>query len=338
MIGSLMADIGKDAVSSMFRGGISTLFGGIAQDRATDASKELMHAQAGYQYNNNLNSATLMRQAKEKAGFNINADGSISPTLTPPQAGQTAISPDVSSGSLLPASQVSLNEAQARNLNADAALKERELKGKNNADAIYGEGSITARTFINDDGQVEVEVLSNRSTPVNSKEGFEAVKDVTTFLRKDLNEIRASQAQAVLAKYVADEQITNGAWSYLAKMPKADFENLCANTKVQKALDSLYWKEGELKVSEKELIDLQKEIQEESSIAKILDEISKDFENGDYLKALGGVLKGIFFSFLQVGGVNLGFNRSRSSSTSTSSSTVNSNSRVRSHSTVHHSR
>lgn len=330
----------SQGASSLLSGGISHFFNGLAQDRATQASKELMREQYAYQRQNNLDAMTLARQSKEKAGFNVNADGSFSPSVNPPQAGQTALGADINGNSLLSASQIEKSFADARLTNVEAELKERELKGKREADAIFGEGEFKTNSFVDEKGIWNFEVLKERNTKATTREGFEAVKELTTWLRKDLTAVKAEEAQNTLSRYVAQEQITNGALYALAKMPIEQFNLLVQEKAVQQALSTMYFRQGELFVAEKELKDLEKTIQENSNLGAIWEDISKDFKSGDVLGALGGILKGIFFAFMSIAGVNIGFSRGRVSSTSTSNttshSTVRSTSNNTSHSTVRH--
>lgn len=108
----------SQGASSLLGGTISNFFGSLAQDRATEASKDLMREQYAYQRQNNLDAMTLARQSKEKAGFNVNADGSFTPSVNPPQAGQTAIQPQTLSQ--IDASQLELNAALEDKYRAEA--------------------------------------------------------------------------------------------------------------------------------------------------------------------------------------------------------------------------
>ena len=129
-VGSQLGDVAVQGIGQFASGAINEYFNKRAQDRGTQASKQLMREQQIAQNQNNINAGLMMRSSKERAGFNINADGSISPSLTPPSATQSALPTNSSGMSLLPMSQVALNEAQARDLNATAGLKERKLRSE----------------------------------------------------------------------------------------------------------------------------------------------------------------------------------------------------------------
>lgn len=332
---SLIQGLGYDAASSFVNGAISNYWNTLAQDRATEASERLMGLQAQYQRKNNLDAYSLMRQSKERAGLNVNADQQITPSLSPPQSGQTALGSDTSSGNLLAVSQDRLQNAQAHNLEVDAKLKERELRGRQNADDIYSNGSWTVSSFRNSDGIDEIQVLSNREVGANSKEGFEAMKDVTRWVRKDMPEISASQVHALLNKYIDEEKITNGAWRKLAMMPAEELNNILSSTALNKAMESCYFKQGELYVSQKDLNEQEKQIREDSNLARLIEQVADDFHNGDFLGALGSILKVLFFSVMQIGGAHVSFSVGRSSSKSVVNSTSRSTSRSTSHVHTH---
>lgn len=340
--GSLAKGFGLDMASSVGKGLISTLFNNHAQKRALEANKDLMREQAMYQYQNNLNAGQVTKQSKQRAGMNVNTAGDFSPSLTPPQSNSPALGADINGGSslipsmmLLPA-QAEQMKANARLTNAEAGLKERQLRGERERDAILSEGDFKYSSFVDENGVWNFQILKERNTKATTKEGFEAVKDVTKWLRQDLSQIKAEEAQNVLKEYVAKEQITNGALYALAKMPIEQFNLLVKEKEVQNALASLYFKQGEMFAAETELKKLEKTIQENTNLGAIFEDISNDFKSGNYLEALGGIIKGIFFAFMSVTGVNIGFNRGSVISRSTSNSTVNSTSRSTSNSTVRH--
>lgn len=345
--GTIAKGFGLDMASSAGKGLISTLFNNHAQKRALEANKDLMREQAMYQYQNNLNAGQVTKQSKQRAGMNVNTAGDFSPSLTPPQSNSPALGADINGGSslipsmmLLPA-QAEQMKANARLTNAEAGLKERQLRGENEADTIFTEQNFETGTYLNpESGQEEFVIKLKRDTPITTKEGFEALEKMTKFFRNDLPTYKANEAQAFLQKYIAQEQITSGVWKKIAQMEGQQFDNMVQELANMKALNALYWKNGELMASETELNKLQKTIQENSNLGAIFDDIKKDFENENYLSALGGILKAIFFGFMGAVGFNFGFNRGSVTSRSTSNSTVNSTSRSTvnstSNSTVRH--
>ena len=340
--GSLAQGFGIDMAHAVGKGFISTLFNNHAQKRALEANKDLMREQAMQQYQNNLNAGQVTKQSKQRAGMNVNTAGDFSPSLTPPQSNSPALGADIAGGgSLIPqlmlsGAQVEQMKANARLTNAEAGLKERKLKGEQEADKIITEGEFKYSSFTDENGVWNFQILKERNTKATTREGYDAVKDVTKWLRQDLSQIKAEEAQNTLKQYVAQEQITNGALYSLAKMPIEQFNLLVKEKEVQNSLASMYFKQGELFVAEADLKKLEKTIQENTNLGAIFEEISNDFKSGNYLEALGGIIKGIFFAFMSVAGVNIGFNRGRVTSSNTSNSTVNSTSRSTVNSTVRH--
>lgn len=313
--GEFGSNLLQSGANSLLSGAISSLFGGKAQKRATEASLGLMREQQIMQRQNNLDAALLMRQSKEKAGFNVNADGSISPSLTPPSASQSPVAPDIhGSMSLLPMSQVALNEAQARDLNATAGLKERQLKGENEADWVFSIGKQTTRMYENSDGLLEFEILNSRDKHVTTREGFQAVKEYTTWLKKELPELNASQIKAFLDKEVATRQYqSNNIVQAMADMPVADIEKLKQDRLTSIALQGLYIEEGKLKIEEaaltkvyKDLADMDKTERENSAIGQLLHKIDVAIDNKDILGFLGSLFKLLFVSSLSVLNVGIG--------------------------------
>lgn len=321
----------------MLSGGISNFFNSLAQDRATEASKKLMREQYAMQRQNNLDAMTLARQSKEKAGFNVNADGSFSPSVNPPQAGQTAIPANIQGFNLLPMSQVELNEAQARDLNATAKLKERELKGKQDADQVYASGDFSVKC-VRSGNFIEVEVLNEKRQPVTTKEGFDAVKDVSSWLYRDFDQMKLDNLKISFDKQVTDQRLGDiDLIKAVADMPEQEFNNLVQDTAMKNALKEVYIQDKQLKIDEHALNQLRKSSEENSSVGVLIDKLSKQWDEKDLLGALGTLVKLLFVSALTTISGNVSFSKGSSKSTvnstshSTSHSTVNSKSNSTSH-------
>lgn len=312
--------------------GIDSMFSNQATKRSVNASKEVMAYQQGLQRSANIRAMSDKRASLERAGINLNAENGFQPVQSVPTAGITSpkaegTSFDMASLSSLGSYRVSQAQAgvldeEKRLKAAEADLKERELKGRNNADAIMSEGNIQPRAFIDDDGLMNLEIVSNRGTPVNSVEGFEAMKSLTSWVKKEIPQMNAERAQSFLQRYVAENAITDSNLIYkMAHMPTAQFDLLVQDKATQKALESCYWEQGRLYVAETALKNLEKTIQENSNLGAIWEDISQSFKSGDYLEALGGVIKALFFGLMNNVGFHVSFGKSSSTSRSTSTNT-----------------
>lgn len=337
-LGEFGSNLLQSGAGSLVSGAISSLFGDRAQKRATEASLGLMREQQKMQRQNNLDAALLMRQSKEKAGFNVNADGSISPSLTPPQAGQAAVAPDIKGAStLLPMSQVELNEAQARELNANAGLKERELQGKKEADKVYSSGDFSV-SCARKGNFIEVTVFNEKREPVTTREGFDAVKDVSSWLYRDFDQMKLDNLKIEFDRQVKDMQLhDNRLIEIVAGMTKEEFNNLVEDTALKRALKDVYIEDKQLKIDEHDLNELRKSSEENSSVGVLLDKLSKEWDEKDLMGALGTLIKLIFVSALTTISGNVSFSKGTSKSTvnSTSHSTSHSTVNSKSHSTSH---
>ena len=336
-LGSQLGDLAVQGAGQFVGGSINEYFQKRAQERGTQASKELMREQQIAQNQNNLNAGLMMRSSKERAGFNVNADGSISPSLTPPSAIQSGIPTDTNGMSLLPMSQVALNEAQARDLNATAGLKERKLKGETEADKVYSSGDFSVKC-IRTDKFIEVEVFNEKREPVTTREGFLAVKDVANWLRRDWNQLKLDEMQLAFKKNVAEQQLGDvEVLNAVANMPTEEFNNLVQDTAVKKALEAVYIEDKQLRIDEHDLNVLRKSSEENSSVGVLLDKLSHQWDEKDLLGALGTLVKLLFVSALTTVSGNVSFSKGSSKSTvnstshSTSHSTVNSKSNSTSH-------
>ena len=313
-VGSQLGDVAVQGIGQFASGALNEYYNKRAQDRGIQASMQLMREQQIAQNQNNLNAGMMMRSSKERAGFNINADGSISPSLTPPTATQNALPTNSSGMSLLPLSQVDLNEAQARDLNATAGLKERKLKGENEADELFSIGKQTIRGYETSDGLIEIEVFNERDKHVSTREGFEAVKDYTRWLKKDLPEINASQIKAFLDREVFTQQFQNNKIvKAISELPVAEIEKLKQDKLTSIALQGLYIQEGKLQIEQtaltkiqKDLADMDKTERENSSIGQLLHKIDVSIDNKDILGFLGSLFKLLFVSALNVVNVGIG--------------------------------
>ena len=313
-LGSQLGDVAVQGIGQFASGAINEYYNKRAQDRGTEASKQLMREQQIAQNQNNLNAGQMMRSSKERAGFNVNADGSISPSLSPPSASQSGLPVSSQGMSLLPMSQVALNEAQARDLNAEAGLKERKLRGETEADELFSIGKQTIRGYETSDGLIEIEVFNKRDKHVTTREGFEAVKDYTRWLKKDLPEINASQIKAFLDREVFTKQFQNNKIvEAIADMPIAEIEKLKQDKLTSIALQGMYIADGKLKIAqeslvnvEKELADMEKTERENSAIGQLLHKIDVAIDNKDILGFLGSIFKLLFVSALNTVSVGIG--------------------------------
>ena len=307
---SLLAGLG----SSIISGAVSNLFNKSSEERAVARSKELMNYQNMLQRSNNMEAMSLLRDSKQRAGINLNAEQGFSPSLTPPSATQVPMQTAMDFSMLANANEAN---ARARDINLSADLKERELRGRNNADEIVSEGKITSGVSLQSDGTYEFQVVSDRGTPVNSVEGFHALEEYVEYAKSKIhkwnNDFEAEKLRSAVLKYQNDNDISKS----IAKLPKSQLDLLVSNKAVQDALSKVYQEQGNLYIAETDLAKLQKESMENSSLGVIIDKIGQDMDNGNYLGVLGGIVKALFFSALQSVNVNVGFGRSKSTVSST---------------------
>ena len=353
LLGSAALSVGVNAATGLLNKLFDSPFASAATKRSVEANKELMQFQQGLQQQSNLRAMSDKRHSLERAGLNLNAENGFQPVQAVPMSGIS--SPKVEGqgfdfGSLASIGQYKVSDAQAGVLEeekrlkaAEAALAERKLRGEINADAIMTDGDMKARAFVDDDGLMNLEVVSNRGTKVNSVEGFQAMKDLTTWVKKEIPQMNADRAQSFLQRYVAEAGITDSNLIYkMAHLPAAQFDLFVQDKATQKALESCYWEQGRLYVAETELKKLEKTIQENSNLGAIWEDISSAFKSGDYLQALGGIVKALFMSAMNNYGFHFSFGRSSSTNTntntnrSTSTSTNHNYNTSRSTSTVTH--
>lgn len=301
MIGSLVSGVGN-----LFGGFLSQQINDIHQQRYMNMQHQLnkdeMSLQNSYNVLNSLNAGVYSRRGKENAGLNVNSDVGFSPV-----SGSTPVgtqSPQAPQLSPIDFSQIMLAEAQANKANEDAEAQHIENERNKEADAVYN--------LVEYDSTGNLVLSSSlMNSPISNKGGFDALKDIKHTVA-EVAEWSADEVQAEMQKLITDYQIDNKYFLYVAKLPKAEFNEIWSNVAVQRALKELYISQKELNISEKAMVDLEKDIKENSNIASILGQIADDFDNGNYLSALGGVLKALLFGALQVGGVNASFNVGRS--------------------------
>lgn len=180
------------------------------------ALQELQHAQnmSAMRVSNQMsidnakNAGLYERLSKQRAGLNLNADGGFSPV-----AGASALGTGLGSASAPPPMSLDFSQfasmlqnqpiidAQARLINAEAGLKERDLKNLNEADNVY-------RTL---SSEIEVEVEKEDGNTVKhyiniaSPQAMQAYRDVKK-LKSDLATYDSDEALAILHRKIAEGQ------------------------------------------------------------------------------------------------------------------------------------
>lgn len=249
----------SQGASSLLSGGISHFFNGLAQDRATQASKELMREQYAYQRQNNLDAMTLARQSKEKAGFNVNADGSFSPSVNAPQAGQTALGADVSSNiqnlsrDFVNYEQAALLASQKKGQDIRNQLDQRTLDNQLSQDRLY-----SSVTYDEASGNYVV-----TAPVINSKLDFEALQDIYSWNGKRYT-ISAEVSQAKLQIAIANGQLENSELlQKLISMRGAEYDKVVAEIAQSDAMKELIEQQKETEISKKGLLDAQTDTEKE---------------------------------------------------------------------------
>lgn len=357
------------AVSGIINSTLGQLLGRSNMRKQNEYARQNMAISNEYNRQNAMEQGVLKRMSLQGAGLNINSEngsfapvGSSVPAQTAPQQNPN-VGLDMSALTAVMGQQIEkekLNimkpyyDAMAQDVKATADLKNRELKGKQEADSIFANGSFEGSITSNPDGTDNF-TISYAFKPITTREGFEATKDWFKFVRSEIPKIDAERVQSQLQKIVTEQQISSGLTYYLAYMDYMKFANLYQAIKTSKALEGVYFqnvevgksevsknhaqadlfgeqskteenkrqnldKQGELFVAEKELKELEKMIQENSNLGAIWEELSNKFDSGDYLGALGSMLKAIFFGVMGNLNINFGFSKSKSKNTNKSSS------------------
>lgn len=325
-------DLGATVAAGAANSMLGQLLGRSNMNKQNELQRQNMAIQNNYNRQNAMEQGVMRRMAMQGAGLNINSEnGSFSPvaasTALPTQAQQNPQAFDPSmlgmlSGARLNNANADLASADARLKNADAALKERELKGRNEADTVFADGNFKARSFVDDDGLLHLEVISHRDKPVTTREGFEAVQDLTRWIKSEIPKLNAERAQSFLQRYVAEAGISDQNLIYkIAHLKAAEFDLLVQNKATQNALQGMYLHQGEYYASQKDLIDLQKEIEQNSNLGAIWEDISTSFKNGDVLAGLGYLLKALFMTLMNNVGFHASFGVSRVKSSSSNTNT-----------------
>lgn len=252
-IESLGKDLVAQGASSLLSGGINHFFNSIAQDRATHASKELMREQYAMQRQNNLDAMTLARQSKEKAGYNVNADGSFSPSVNPPQAGQTAL-PTNSGSSIdniardeLSYTQAELLSSQKRGQDIQNEIDERTLNNLRSQDKMYQSVTYDPTT-----GQYVIDM-----PVINSKLDFEAIQDIYRW-NGERYTISANVSQDRLREAISSGQLQDcDLLQKMINMEPAKYDQLIAEIARSKAMRELVDAQTNTEKERKDLVKAQ---------------------------------------------------------------------------------
>lgn len=286
--------------------------------RQRDANTQMAQMMIGAQRWNMKNQASLNRSGMVQAGLNPNnpnglfTTGGISPSTPSTSPTSATYNPPDTSGFSEFGKLVQnepLVKAEARKLNADAEAQELLNLGKREANEVYGTGQVTPRAFVNPDKPylVEFELINSKRKPISTKEGFDAVKDITKWYKQDLQEIDAAGVSAELRQLVSQYQIDSDIWQSIAELPDANISYILSMKSVQDALENVHIYDGKIKQFsyeellpiEKELINLQKTEQEEFKLGPLLAEMKKEFGDGNYMKAFGSLIQMLFVSIIQ---------------------------------------
>lgn len=245
-----------------------------ALEESTSASKDLMSYQADlqnkYQRQQNLEASSIMRRSKEAAGYNVNSEaGGYSPALgVSPSASQTSspaqMSPIDVASLLSLKSQVDLNKASARDLNATAKGKEIENTRQEDFDAyLNGDHNL----YNEETGEI---IVLPRYKNKGEYDAVNAYKDMAVLNQKRYSEIstyKALQAKADLEKKVSEGQIKDHSVAEaLVKMPEGQYIFLVNQSKELASRD-------ELNVKNKEFLELKTKIAKDTSFSGLLEQL-----------------------------------------------------------------
>ena len=205
-------------------------------DKQHAQNKELARMQQNYLLQNAKDSSTIERVSREQAGFNLNGDGGYSPLagMSSPSTGSPSspqLSPVDVASMLGIDSQMSLQNAQKRKVEADAKKQELENLGTEEENRWYMwsfDPEFDKLEYKKDiekgiDGYVLPDV--NHVVPkATTRKGIEAKELAKIRIQSEFSKLESLQSQEELARMVADGQIKNNeVVQALIKLPQVQY-------------------------------------------------------------------------------------------------------------------
>ena len=190
-------------------------------DKQHAQNKELARMQQNYLLQNAKDASTIERVSREQAGFNLNGDGGFSPLagMSSPSTGSPSapqMSPVDIASMLGIDSQLSLQSAQKRKLDADAKKQELENLGTEEENRWYAwsfDPEFDNLQYKKDvekgiDGYVlpDVEKVVPKAS---TRKGVEARELAKARIQSELAKLESMQSQEELARMVANGQLKN---------------------------------------------------------------------------------------------------------------------------------
>lgn len=252
-------------------------------DKQHAHNKELARMQQNYLLQNAKNASTIERVSREQAGFNLNGDGGFSPLagMSSPSTGSPSAPqmPSIDMASMLGlGSQMSLQNAERRKVEADAKAKELENLGTEEENRWYMwsfDPEFDNLQYKKDvekgiDGYVLPDV--NKVVPkATTRKGVEARELAKVRIQSEFAKLESLQSQEELARMVADGQIKNNdVIQALIKLPAAQYDEVMGRISEMASHINLMSSQSGLAVSQTELNNLEKEFSPKAIIEKIV--------------------------------------------------------------------
>lgn len=252
-------------------------------DKQHAQNKELARMQQNYLLQNAKDASTIERVSREQAGFNLNGDGGYSPLagMSSPSTGSPSanqMSPVDVASMLGIDSQMSLQNAQKRKVEADAKKQELENLGTEEENRWYMwsfDPEFDKLEYKKDiekgiDGYVLPDV--NHVVPkATTRKGIEAKELAKVRIQSEFAKLESLQSQEELARMVSDGQLKNNeVVKALIKMPSAQYDEVMKRIAEMASHMSLMDAQARLAISQKELNNLEKEFSPKAIMEKIL--------------------------------------------------------------------
>lgn len=278
-----LAGAAAQAFSNWFSNQMSMKNQSELMDKQHEHNKELARMQQNYLLQNAKNASSIERVSREQAGFNLNGDGGFSPLagMSPPSTGAPSapqMAPVDVASMLGVASQMSLQNAERRKVEADAKAKELENLGTEEENRWYQwsfDPEFDKLVYKKDvekgiDGYVLPDV--NKVVPkASTRKGVEARELAKVRIQSEFAKLESLQSQEELARMVADGQIKNNeVVQALIKLPQAQYDEVMGKIAEMASHINLMSAQKDLAISEKELNNLEKEFSPKAIMEKIV--------------------------------------------------------------------
>lgn len=310
MVGAVASGIGN-----LFANFLSSEVGQMHTERNMQTqhllNKDIMNMQHAQNVQNMLMAGQYERRSRENAGLNVNNSQPFSPV------GTSAVGSTAPSGAQMTPvdfAQFQVASAQARNLIADAKLKERDLKGHEEEDAWYsrlfqptdveynekgdlqfGTNASVANEGATGDAQMSGTLpdtlhIGSKLPPSTTKEGATARKLARQRLNTELKQLRADDLKAELEASITEGQMADPeVMQAFFKQPYWAQQYVIEQIAELISREVYNYNAGSLALSQQDLNKLEHDM----STNGIIDGIEKDLEGKDIVSAGKKVAKGV---------------------------------------------